>query len=138
MAATSHPLAREEAVTRWRLPQWDEDVAVVFEEQDHSLSAQVSAANAPILHLAVRDYRWEPGSGIYQCLMVAADGRYMVRFTVEGEHSEHEEGTGVLRLHDHPFNRELQTAEIDEKPFREVWIRNGAQSFEPLVRITDA
>jgi hypothetical protein len=137
-AAMSHPLAREEAAARWRLPLWSEDVTVVFEEHEHAISARANAASGAILDLAAQDYRWESDSGLYQCLVTAPEGRYMARFTIEGEQSEHEEGKGVLRLHDHPFNRELESAEIDETPFREVWIRNGAQSFEPLVRLLEA
>ncbi|MBN2370767.1 MAG: hypothetical protein JXO72_09775 [Vicinamibacteria bacterium] len=137
-AAASHHLAREEAASRWRLPQWNEDVTVVFEEREHSISAHAADAGGPILDLTVSDYRWEPESGFYQCLMADTSGLYMACFTVEGKQSEHEEGTGMLRLHDHPFNRDLDATEIDGAPIREVWIRNGAQIFDPLIRLSDA
>ena len=50
---------------------------------------------------------------------------------MEGEQSEHEEETGRLQLFDHPFNKDLTISEVYEIPFRELWMRDGMQTFDP-------
>jgi len=54
----------------------------------------------------------------------------------DGDQSEHEDERGRLVLHDHPFNRELQISEVYEVPFREMWMRSGVQTFDPLVALS--
>ena len=44
---------------------------------------------------------------------------------MEGEQSEHEEEKGSVKLHDHPFNKELSIADVYDVPFRELWMRDG-------------
>lgn len=55
---------------------------------------------------------------------------YLSRVTHSGELSEHEEGTGVLRLSEHPFRGDLPIGSVADVAFREIWMRSGAQSFE--------
>jgi hypothetical protein len=57
---------------------------------------------------------------------------------MEGEQSEHEEETGRVRLHEHAFNKDLVVSEVYDVPFREIWMRNGAQTFQPLVQLETA
>ena len=38
-------------------------------------------------------------------------------------------------LHDHPFNKDLMISEVYEVPFRELWMRDGKQSFDPLITL---
>jgi hypothetical protein len=57
---------------------------------------------------------------------------------MDGAQSEHEEETGRLRLHAHPFNKDLAIDEVSEVPFRELWMRDGVQTFEPLVQLQSA
>jgi hypothetical protein len=57
---------------------------------------------------------------------------------MEGEQSEHEEESGRVVLHDHPFNRDLIIADVYEVPFRELWMRKGVQTFDPLVQLQPA
>jgi len=39
-------------------------------------------------------------------------------------------------LHDNPFNRDIVVSEVYAEPFREVWMRNGCQLFDPLTRLS--
>jgi hypothetical protein len=65
------------------------------------------------------------------------EGAFLASILMEGEQSEHEEETGRLLLHDHPFNADLDISEVYEEPFRELWMRSGSQTFDPLVRLDD-
>jgi hypothetical protein len=52
---------------------------------------------------------------------------------MEGSQTEHEDESGSLRLHDHPFHDALNLADVSDVPFREAWMRDGVQTFENLV-----
>jgi hypothetical protein len=132
LVATTTKAARDHAIERWHLPHWMEDVDIRFEPQGRRLTAKVAAGGAPVAELTVGDYSWQPVSHLYQCFMKDEAGAYLAHITMEGEQSEHEEETGRLLLHEHPFNRDLVISEIYEQPFRELWMRKGVQTFEPL------
>ena len=57
---------------------------------------------------------------------------------MEGQHSEHEEEKGSLRLHEHAFNKMLSIADVYDTPFREQWMKDGLQTFQPLVQLEAA
>jgi hypothetical protein len=54
----------------------------------------------------------------------------------DGQQSEHEDEKGRLVLHDHPFHRELAISEVYEVPFREMWMKSGVQTFDPLITLS--
>ena len=53
------------------------------------------------------DHSWQPVSHLYQSFMKDDAGAYLANITMEGEQSEHEEETGRIVLHEHPFNKDL-------------------------------
>jgi hypothetical protein len=65
-------------------------------------------------------------------------GAYLANIVMEGSQSEHEEETGRLVLHDHPFHKDLVISEVYEVPFRELWMRDGLQTFDPLIQLQAA
>jgi hypothetical protein len=65
-------------------------------------------------------------------------GGFLANIVMEGNQSEHEEETGRLVLHDHAFNHELQISEVSDVPFRELWMRDGVQTFDPLIQLQAA
>jgi len=138
LVATTTKAAREHAIERWHLPHWMEDVEIVFEPQGRKLSARVAADGAPVAELTIGDYSWTPVSHLYQSFMRDGDGSYQANITMEGQQSEHEEETGRVRLYDHAFNKDLAIAEVYDVPFREIWMRDGAQTFQPLVQLETA
>jgi len=133
--ATTTRAAREHAIERWHLPHWMADVEVAFEEGDGSRMARIVADGEPVADLTITDHSWNPVSHLYQSFMKDDDGAYLANITMEGEESEHEEESGRIELFDHPFNAELDVAEVYEEPFREIWMRNGIQTFQPLVQL---
>lgn len=138
LVATTTRAAREHAIERWHLPHWMEDVEVIFERQPRQIGARVLAESAPVVELTINDYEWNPVSHLYQSFMREGEINYLANITMEGQQSEHEEETGRIRLHDHPFNKDLNIADVYEVPFRELWMRDGVQSFEPLIQLETA
>src|SRR5205823_5808353 len=63
---------------------------------------------------------------------------YFAQITMEGQHSEHEDEKGGVKLHDHAFNKALSIADVYDVPFREQWMRDGMQTFQPLVQLEAA
>jgi hypothetical protein len=54
---------------------------------------------------------------------------------MNGPFTQHEEETGEITLHPHPFCERLATDEIASYPFRELWMKDGVQIFEELETI---
>jgi len=135
LVATTTKAARDHAIERWHLPHWMEDVDVAFEPSPGRLTARVGVGGAPVAELSVADHSWQPVSHLYQCFMKDDSGGYLASITMEGSQSEHEEEVGLLKLHDHEFNASLSIPDIYERPFRELWMRDGTQTFDPLVKL---
>lgn len=138
LVATTTKAARDHAIERWHLPHWMEDVQMSFVHEDSRITAGVSADGALVAELTISDYSWNPVSHLYQSFMKNDDGAYLANIVMEGDQSEHEEETGLLVLSDHPFNRDLVISEVYEIPFREIWMRAGSQTFDPLIQLQTA
>lgn len=135
---TTTKAARDHAIERWHLPHWMEDVEIGFRHESTSVTANVTIDGAPVVDLTIYDHSWSPVSHLYQSFM-SDDGRsYLANIVMEGEQSEHEDERGQLQLHDHPFNAELSVDEVYAVPFRELWMRSGRQTFDPLIHLPAA
>ena len=138
LVATTTRAAREHAIERWHLPHWMADVEMQFGVGEREVTARVSADGEPVAEMTISQYEWHPVSHLYQSFMHDTDGTYLANITMEGEHSEHEEETGRIKLFPHPFNKSLALSEVSETPFREMWMRKGLQTFEPLIQLETA
>jgi hypothetical protein len=49
-----------------------------------------------------------------------------------GTFSENEEERGGIVIHSQAMTDLLSNWEVDVTPFRELWMRNGVQTFHPL------
>lgn len=132
---TTTKAARDHAIERWHLPHWMEDVEIDFEQAAGRLGARVRAGGAPVADLTVYDHSWAPVSHLYQSFMKDDSGAYLAHIEMQGEQSEHEDERGGLKLYDHPFNSPLVIEDVLETPFREIWMRNGQQLFDPLKQL---
>ena len=132
--ATTTRAARQHAMERWHLPHWMDDVETELEPGDDgkSLTARVKAEGTLALEMTITDHSWDEVSHLYQSFQQDEGGKYMCNILFEGEKSEHEEETGRIKLHDHPFNKDIMISEVFEQPFREMWMRKGHQLFDPL------
>jgi len=135
LVGTTTKAPREHAIERWHLPHWMEDVEVGFDRQAKAVTARVKVDGSPVADLTITDHSWKAVSHLYQCFMKDDQGAYLANITMEGRQSEHEEETGRIKLHEHPFNKDLEISEIYEQPFREMWMREGRQTFEPLIQL---
>ena len=133
--ATTTKAAREHAIGRWHLPHWMEDVGVEFVREDRRVTAKVTADGAPAMEMTITDHSWQTVSHLYQSFQRDDSGSYLANILFEGEKSEHEEETGRIVLLDNAFNKDVVISEVYETPFRELWMRNGCQLFDPLATL---
>jgi hypothetical protein len=138
LVATTTKAARDHAIERWHLPHWMADIEMDFVPAPDRLTARVRAEGAPVADLVVTQHEWAPVSHLYQSFMRDNDTTWLAHITMQGQQSEHEDEKGSLKLYDHPFNQALDISEVYETPFRELWMRSGVQSFEPLVELETA
>jgi hypothetical protein len=138
LVGTTTRAAREHAIERWHLPHWMADVEMQFAGDGRQVTARVSADGEPVAEMTISQYEWHPVSHLYQSFMHDQDGTYLANITMEGEHSEHEEETGRIKLFPHAFHKQLALSEVSETPFREMWMRKGLQTFEPLIQLETA
>ncbi len=134
--ATTTKAAREHAIERWHLPHWMEDVEIEFQRTPGKIVGTVKAEGALACELTVTEHSWKPVSHLYQSFQKDDSGLYLANIVFEGAKSEHEEEAGRVVLHECGFNRDLVLSEVYETPFREMWMRDGCQLFDPLLRLS--
>jgi hypothetical protein len=138
LVGTTTKAARDHAIERWHLPHWMEDVEVAFQRDGGRIGARVGVDGDTVAELTIGEHSWAPVSHLYQSFMRDGDASYLANIVMEGSQSEHEEETGELKLFPHPFNKDLVISEIYERPFRELWMRDGVQTFDPLIQLQTA
>ncbi len=135
--ATTTKAAREHAIERWHLPHWMEDVEIDFERGPGRLAASIKADGVLACELTVTEHAWQPASHLYQSFQKDDSGLYLANILFEGQQCEHEEESGSIVLRESAFNGQIVLSEVYERPFREIWMRQGHQLFDPLRRLSD-
>jgi hypothetical protein len=135
LLGTTTKASREHAIARWHLPHFMQDIELSFDRGPHDIRIAAAQGGKPILDMHLTDYEWENVTHRYQCLMHDAAGSYMSTIMMEAPFSESEEEKGSVVVHDHPFNAALDRGGINTTPFREMWMKDGLQTFHPLQRI---
>jgi len=138
LLGTSTRASREHAIERWHLPHHMADVELDFQEGDGGVDVRVREGKSAILDLGVVEHDWSRVDHLYQCFMVDGDTGLKVDIHMQGRFSEHEEEKGRLAIHDHPMCRGLDPDEVSDRPFRELWMRDGVQIFEELETLAPA
>jgi hypothetical protein len=133
--ATNTPASRQHASERWHLPHYANDVDISFQEDAGRENVFVYDAGNPVLDLTVTRRKWNPVEQLYQSFMVDGTRCFKVDIHMRGRLSVHEEQRGVLKLHDHPMFAGIDREEIEPVPFRELWMRDGAQAFEEIEQL---
>jgi hypothetical protein len=133
--ATTTQAAREHAIERWHLPHYMRDVSIAFTRSSGRMSARVSDGTAPVLDLHVTAHRFAPVKHRYQSFMHDDRGGYLANVLMEGPQSEHEDQRGSLALFAHAIHAGLDLESVEPVPFRELWMGQGLQTFDPLVRL---
>jgi hypothetical protein len=135
MLATSTAAARQHAMERWHLPHYMKDLEFSFEGKDGKMRVGVFDEGSPVLELSVSEHSFEAVDYPYHCFMTNGDERLKVNIFMKAEHSQHEEETGSLVLHEHPMTAPLTVSEVSPYPFREEWYGPGIQTFEEVEKI---
>jgi hypothetical protein len=136
MVATSTAAARAHAIERWHLPHFMKDIAVVFEESGGRMSVRVrESGGGSILDFKISQHTWVEADDPYQSFMHTNEKRYKVDVQLKGRFTEHEEESGELTIYDHPMCDKLHVDEIATYPFREMWMKDGVQTFQELETI---
>ena len=135
VVATSTEASRLHAIERWHLPHYMADIAVDFQEKDGSMVVHAHEDGRPILDLKVSAHKWTPVNHLYQAFTVDSPRRFKADIHMEGAFTEHEEESGDLVLHPHPMCEAVLSGDVASFPFRELWMRDGVQTFEELQTI---
>jgi hypothetical protein len=69
---------------------------------------------------------------LYQAFTVDTPRRFKADIHMQGDFTEHEEETGGIEIYPHPMCEPLLNADVASFPFRELWMKNGVQTFEEL------
>ena len=140
VVASSSREARDHAINLWRLPHFMEDIRIDFTPS--SDGATISGAvrchqGQPIVELSISQTGdWRAMYQLYQSFQSDASGAYMGILDMQGQLSEHEEGTGSVRLHDeHRFFRQVDLSAMDTVPFREMWMKTGVERYHRLLAL---
>lgn len=133
MVGTSTPESREHAIERWHLPHYMKDVDIAFTRDGEQLTVAVADDGAPVLEMVVTEFGRSSAANSYMCFTVDPEDRYKVNILMEADHTEHEEESGSLILHEHPMTAGLTIDEVNTYPFREEWYGKGLQTFDKMV-----
>ena len=138
--ASSNQQARNHAIDLWHLPHYMEDIGLKFTESEDGkhMTGLISCTNGePIVELAVsKGSEWGPMFQAYQSFQHDETGEYIGILDMQGTMTEHEEGTGNLVInHEHRFFKDLDLTELDPTPMREMWLKNGQETYHRLVTL---
>jgi hypothetical protein len=132
VVGTSTEASRLHAIERWHLPHYMQDIRVEFQEQDGRMEVHAHDNGRPILDLEVSSHKWTKVRHLYQAFTVEQPQRFKADIHMEGDFTEHEEETGSIEIHPHPMCEPLLNADVASFPFRELWMKDGVQTFQPL------
>ena len=132
VVGTSTEASRLHAIERWHLPHYMSDVKVDFADHGDKVEVKVHEAGASIMDFSIATHKWSDVSQLYQCFMAGSGGKFKADITMEGQFTEHEEELGDLEIHRHAMTEQLIDADVQTFPFRELWMKDGVQTFQPL------
>jgi hypothetical protein len=137
LLATTTPESRAHAIARWHLPHYMQDVEMTMEPEGDRLVVRAHDEKGTIAELVVTSYAWRQNEQTHQAFMKDDDGSFLATITMAGDLSESEEERGSLKIFEHPMTEPLgDLDEISTVPFRELWMREGVQTFQPLRVLT--
>jgi hypothetical protein len=112
-----------------------DDIDLDWSPGQHQIGVKASYKGELIVDLNITDYAWEDANHRYQAFMTDASGSYMATIIMQAQFSENEEERGTVTFGDHEFTAALDKGNVNTTPFRELWMRDGLQTFHPLEQI---
>ena len=135
---TTTKAARDHAIERWHLPHFMQYIDLSFDAKPGAIRIGAAQGGHPIVEMRITDFDWEKVSHRYQCFMHDASGSYMSTIVMDADFSENEEERGDITIHQHAFTSDIDRAGVNTTPFRELWMRDGLQTFHPLETLATA
>lgn len=139
VVASSSREARDHAIGLWHLPHFMEDIGIEFtpSPDGQSMTGKVFCHKGqPIVQLTVSQTGiWNPVYQLYQSYQGDENGLYMGIMDMQGQLSEHEEGTGAMHLYAHRFFDHVDLSVTEPSPYREMWMKAGVESYHQLVSL---
>ncbi len=138
LLGTTTKASREHAIERWHLPHFMENIDLSFKPDGAEINIAAAYGGKPIIDMKITDYEWSKVNHRYQAFMHDAAGSYMSTIIMEADFSENEEERGEITIHPHAFNEAIDRDGVNTVPFRELWMRDGLQTFHPLETLAPA
>jgi len=140
VVASGSQRARDHAIDLWHLPHFNEDINIEFIESQYgnSITGKVCCHKGqPIVELTItQSGEWDAAYQLYQSFQHDESGSYIGIMDMQGSLSEHEEHTGTIHFHEHRFFNQLDLSAIDDLPFREMWMKDGVESYHELISLS--
>jgi hypothetical protein len=124
--------SRAHAIERWHLPHYMQDISIAWERGNGHITINATDRGEPIVDMTVTEHEWSTVEHPYQAFMHDDEGAYTSTIVMAGSFSENEEERGGIVIHSQAMTDLLADWEVDVTPFRELWMRNGLQTFHPL------
>lgn len=135
LVGTTTKSSRESAIELWHLPHFMDDIDIKFDVGEHQITVRAAHGGSKILDMTITDYEWEPVDHLYQAFEHDKTGTYMATMAMAAQFSENEEERGNIEIYPHAFTKSLDPEGVNNTPFRELWMRDGKQTFDPLETI---
>jgi hypothetical protein len=138
LLGTTTTESREHAIERWHLPHFMKDISMSMEVEDQGGEGERIVVKAwdedtPIAELAITSHGWRQAEQNHQAFMRDDEGTFLAQINMAGGLSESEEEKGRLKLFPHAMTDPIgDLDEVNELPLREIWMREGLQTFQPL------
>jgi hypothetical protein len=124
--------SREHAIERWHLPHYMQDISIAWDRGDGHIKIRATDQGQPIVDMTITEHEWSDVEHPYQAFMNNDDQEYSSTIIMAGQFSENEEERGGITIHSQAMTDLIENWEVDFTPFRELWMRNGVQTFHPL------
>jgi hypothetical protein len=109
-----------------------QDISLTWERGDGHITIHATDRGEPIVDMRVTEHEWSNVDHRYQAFMNDEDGAYTSTIMMAGQFSENEEERGGITIHSQAMTGLLEDWDVDFTPFRELWMKNGLQTFHPL------
>lgn len=133
--ATTTRESREHAIERWHLPHYMKDIDLRWDRGDGHITIHATERGQPIVDMTITEFEWSRVQHRYQAFMHDEDGFYSSTIVMAGQFSENEEEKGGIVIHTQAMTELLEDWELTTTPFRELWMKNGVQTFHPLQQL---
>jgi hypothetical protein len=133
--ATTTRESREHAIERWHLPHYMKDIDLRWDRGDGHITIHATERGQPIVDMTITEFEWSRVEHRYQAFMHDEEGFYSSTIVMAGKFSENEEEKGGIVIHTQAMTELLEDWELTTTPFRELWMKNGVQTFHPLQQL---